>query len=70
MEIKVFEKNVASSDGIHQLAGRVYVPEGGIRGIFHVVHGMIEQREISLLSRLREHTLCLQADGYFTLFTV
>lgn len=42
MEIKVFEKNVASSDGIHQLAGRVYVPEGGIRGIFHVVHGMIE----------------------------
>ena len=42
MEIKIIEKKVASSDGIHQLAGRVYVPDSGIRGIFHVVHGMIE----------------------------
>lgn len=42
MEIKVIEKKVASCDGIHMLAGRVYVPDGAVRGIFHVVHGMIE----------------------------
>ncbi len=35
-----------STDGIHTLAGRVYLPEGypetPARGILHVVHGMIE----------------------------
>ncbi len=31
-----------SSDGIHTLMGVVYLPEGGPRGFFHVVHGMTE----------------------------
>lgn len=42
MEINMIEKFVESSDGIHTLAGRVYVPEGEIKGFFHVVHGMTE----------------------------
>ncbi len=33
---------VPSSDGIHTLAGVVYLPSGEARGIFHAVHGMIE----------------------------
>ena len=31
-----------SSDGIHTLAGVVYLPEGQAKGLFHVVHGMTE----------------------------
>lgn len=37
---RVFD--VTSSDGVHTLAGVVYVPDGKIRGFFHVVHGMTE----------------------------
>lgn len=33
---------VPSSDGIHTLNGVVYLPEGEIRGLFHLVHGMTE----------------------------
>lgn len=36
------EKKVLSSDGQHELAGRVYLPHGTPRGYFHVVHGMTE----------------------------
>ena len=52
MEIK--EKSVLSSDGSHSLAGRVYVPEGGICGIFQLIHGMTDytERYDELLSRL------------------
>ncbi|HCA04791.1 MAG TPA: alpha/beta hydrolase [Ruminococcaceae bacterium] len=45
MEVKVIDKQVESCDGIHRLAGKVYIPECTIRGIFHVVHGMIEHIE-------------------------
>ncbi len=31
-----------SSDNIHTLAGVVYLPEGNVKGYFHVVHGMTE----------------------------
>lgn len=34
-----------SSDGQHELAGHVYVPDGEIKGLFHVVHGMTEHIE-------------------------
>lgn len=40
--IQVIDKRVLSSDGDHKLAGRVYIPEDNIKGIFHVVHGMVE----------------------------
>lgn len=36
---------VPSSDGIHRLAGVVYLPQGKARGLFHVVHGMTEHME-------------------------
>ncbi len=31
-----------SSDGIHTLRGVVYLPDGEIKGYFHIVHGMTE----------------------------
>jgi len=41
----MFEKksfSVLSSDGIHSLAGVVYIPKDEVKGLFHVVHGMTE----------------------------
>ena len=40
--ISVIEKRVPSCDGIHELAGKVYLPEDEPKGLFHVVHGMTE----------------------------
>ena len=34
--------SVPSSDGIHNLAGIVYMPSGEVKGFFQVVHGMTE----------------------------
>ena len=42
MKLRVYRKKVPSTDKIHQLAGWVYQPEGIIKGIVQVVHGMIE----------------------------
>ena len=39
-ELKAIE--VPSTDNIHTLKGRIYIPEGEIKGIFHIVHGMCE----------------------------
>ena len=36
------EFKVLSSDGVHTLAGAVYLPEGEPIGFFHIVHGMTE----------------------------
>jgi alpha-beta hydrolase superfamily lysophospholipase len=36
---------VPSSDGVHSLSGVVYLPEGEVKGFFHVVHGMTEHIE-------------------------
>lgn len=41
---------VLSSDGIHHLAGTLFLPEGRICGFFHIVHGMTEH--ISRYERL------------------
>ncbi len=40
--MKKTEFSVLSSDGIHTLAGVVYLPEGEAKGLFHIVHGMTE----------------------------
>lgn len=40
--IQVLEKRVPSSDGVHSLYGKVYLPEGEKKGCFHLVHGMDE----------------------------
>ena len=39
-ELKAIE--VPGTDNIHTLKGRIYIPEGEIKGIFHIVHGMCE----------------------------
>ncbi len=36
---------VPSCDGVHTLAGAVYLPEGEPKGFFHIVHGMTEHIE-------------------------
>ena len=33
------ELSVMSTDGIHTLKGVAYIPQGEIRGVFHLVHG-------------------------------
>jgi alpha-beta hydrolase superfamily lysophospholipase len=42
MSYRIEKKEIPSSDGIHTLHGKVYVPEGRIRGVFQIVHGMAE----------------------------
>lgn len=42
MNFKVVDKKILSSDQKNTLSGVMYIPEGDIRGIFHLVHGMTE----------------------------
>ena len=42
MSYKVIQKSILSSDNKNTLSGVLYLPEGEIRGIFHLVHGMTE----------------------------
>lgn len=54
--VDVREYNVRSSDGVHELNGRLYIPLGEIKGFFQVVHGMTEhiERYHGFLQRLAE----------------
>ena len=59
------EKRVLSSDGIHQLAGWVYLPDGPARGLLQVVHGMTEYigRYDSFMTRMAgEGYICFGYD--------
>ena len=42
MSFEVKNIEIKSSDNIHTLKGKAYVPTGEIKGIFHLVHGMTE----------------------------
>ena len=42
MNVQIINKSVLSSDGVHTLNGKVYIPDGDVKGYFHVVHGMTE----------------------------
>ena len=42
MNFKVVDKKIKSSDQKNTLSGVMYIPEGDIRGVFHLVHGMTE----------------------------
>ena len=42
MKFSIAEKKILSSDQKNTLSGVMYIPEGDIRGIFHLVHGMTE----------------------------
>lgn len=61
MDYKVIDKKVTSSDGVHELAGKVYIPDGEIRGYFHIVHGMAEH-----IARYDAFMSTLAKEGYLT----
>lgn len=42
MKFDIVEKKLLSSDQKNTLSGVMYIPNGDIRGIFHLVHGMTE----------------------------
>jgi len=42
MSFELKEMSVNSTDNIHTLVGKIYIPEGEIKGLFHIVHGMTE----------------------------
>lgn len=42
MTYEIKSIDVQSTDNIHTLKGLIYIPEGEIKGIFHLVHGMCE----------------------------
>lgn len=45
MEIEIRSYFVPSSDGVHQLVGKVYLPGSSPVGILHILHGMTEHIE-------------------------
>ena len=57
MEYEIKELIVNSSDNIHSLYGKLYIPKGEIKGLFHIVHGMTEyiERYEQLMSALAEN---------------
>lgn len=54
-EIKAL--SVVSTDNIHALQGKIFIPDGEIKGLFHIVHGMTEyiDRYDHLMSYLAEN---------------
>ncbi len=60
-DIMISDFSVPSTDGIHTLAGHVYLPKGQIRGIFHIVHGMTEH-----IARYDRFMRELAADGWLS----
>lgn len=42
MAINVINREFPSTDGVHTLKGKLYLPEGQPKAVFHVVHGMTE----------------------------
>ncbi|MBQ1600838.1 MAG: alpha/beta fold hydrolase, partial [Ruminococcus sp.] len=62
----ITERRIPSADGVHQLFCRVYQPDGEIKGLFHVVHGMNEHidRYDTFLREMTEHGyLCYAFDN-------
>ncbi len=42
MEYEIRTLPLGSTDNIHTLMGKIYIPKGEIKGLFHIVHGMTE----------------------------
>lgn len=57
--IRVINKEVLSSDRTHMLKGKIYLPEGAPRGLFHVVHGMTEY-----IGRYDDFMQTMAGEGY------
>ena len=45
MSFEIKEITAQSSDNIHILVGRIYIPDGTVKGIVHIIHGMTEHIE-------------------------
>lgn len=56
MSFEVKPVFVPSTDNIHILKGKMYIPHGEVKGLFHIVHGMTEhiERYDVLMSYLAE----------------
>lgn len=61
MCIKVLDKKVLSSNGKNMLSGKVYLPDGDVKGYFHVVHGMTEH-----IARYDSFMSLMAEQGYIT----
>ena len=59
MNVTVKKISVPSSDGIHNLQGVMYIPDGDIKGIYHIVHGMTEH-----IGRYNRIMTDLASEGY------
>ncbi len=59
MEIRKINKKALSSDGKHVISGVVYIPEGEVKGLFHVVHGMTEY-----IGRYEKFMLDMAQEGF------
>ncbi|MBO5715135.1 MAG: alpha/beta hydrolase [Clostridia bacterium] len=62
MQYEILEKKVLSSNGKNMLAGRIYLPNGEIKGYFHIVHGMTEY-----IGRYDKFMRILAENGYIAL---
>ena len=61
MCIKVLDKKALSSNGKDMLSGKVYLPDGDVKGYFHVVHGMTEH-----IARYDSFMSLMAEQGYIT----
>lgn len=59
IEKKIF--SVPSTDKKHNLSGVVYLPDGEIKGLFHVVHGMTEH-----IARYDRFLFDMASEGYIS----
>lgn len=57
--IKVVERCLASGDGMHRVYGKIYIPDGEIKGLFQVVHGMADH-----IGRYDEFMTALARKGF------
>lgn len=57
MSYEIRAISIPSTDNIHKLNGKIYIPKDGIKGIFQIVHGMTEyiDRYDHLMSFLAEN---------------
>ena len=61
MDVKVIQKQVLSSNGKTYLKGKLYIPNGEIKGYFQVVHGMTEH-----IGRYDEFLKEIASNGYLS----
>ena len=57
--IQMTETRIPSADGIHQLYCRIYTPETPVKGLVHVVHGMMEH-----ISRYESFMSSMASNGF------